>query len=212
MRPPSSPTPVSALEGYRGGGTSLRRELLRKRVHLATVVVPAGVWFLPRSASLLVLAGAVATALAVEVARRRIPWVRYHFLRGTRVMLRGHERDRLAGATHMAIAYLVALLLFPRPLAVLAMLYNVLGDAGAAIVGRRWGRHRTAWGKSWEGAAAALTINLGVGLLLPGIGIPAAVLGAVGSAAFEFLPLPLDDNLRVTIGGGLAAWAGMALG
>jgi dolichol kinase len=195
-----------------GRGGSLRRELRRKRIHLATALVPAAVWFVPRGLSIGLLVAAVATALIVEWARRRHSWVRYRFLRGTRTMLRGHERHRLAGATHMAFGYLLALLIFPRPVAVVAMLYNALGDAAAAIVGRRWGRHRTGWGKSWEGAAAALGINLAVGLLVPGIGTVAAVLGAIGGAALEFLPLPLDDNVRVTLGGGFALWLGTAIG
>lgn len=190
----------------------LRRELVRKSIHLATAVVPAAVWVLPRGAAIALLVGAVGAAFTIEWARRRVPWVRYRFLRGTRVVLRGHERHGLAGATHMAIAYLLALLLFPKGVAVVAMLYNAFGDAAAAIVGRRWGRHRLSWGKSWEGATAALGINLAVGLLVPGIGLAGAVVGAIAAAALEFLPLPLDDNLRITLGGGLALWAGMMIG
>lgn len=189
----------------------LKRELLRKRIHLATVIVPVAVWFLPRPAAITLLAGAVVLALLVELARRKVRWVRHQFLVRTRVMLRGHERTGLSGATHMAIAYLVALLLFPRAIAVLAMLYNCLGDTAAAVVGRRWGAHRTRWGKSWEGAAAALGVNLAVGIALPEILLAAALIGAVASAALEFLPLPFDDNLRIAVGGGLAAWASTLL-
>lgn len=192
--------------------TGVTRELMRKRIHLATAVVPAAVWLLPRNPAIALLVGAVVVAMGVEWARRRVPWVRYRFLRGTRVMLRGHERHGLAGATYMAAAYLVALLLFPKSVAVVAMLYNALGDAAAAVVGRRWGRHRTAWGKSWEGAAAALGINLAVGLLVPGIGLAGAMVGAFAAATLEFLPLPLDDNLRITLGGGLALWAAVTIG
>ncbi len=106
----------------------------------------------------------------------------------------------------MAVAFFLALLIFPRTIAVAAMLYNSLGDAAAALVGRRWGRHRVHWGKSWEGAGAAFIVNLGIGLLLPGIAPIPAIVGAVAGAAIEFAPLPLDDNLRVTLGAGLALW------
>lgn len=187
-------------------GVALRRELQRKRIHIATAAVPVAVWFLPRTTAIAMLGGAVAVALGVEWGRRSVPWVRHRFLRLTRAMLRGHERRGLAGATYMAVAYLLALLLLPQRIAVAAMLYNALGDSAAAIVGRKWGRHRTSWGKSWEGAAAAFVVNLGVGLALPGIGLPAALIGAVASTGLEFLPLPLDDNLRITLGGGLALW------
>jgi dolichol kinase len=180
----------------------MRREIYRKLIHLATVAVPLLVWVVPRPFALAVLGTAVVVALAVEAARRQVRWARYHFLRRTRTMLRPHERHGLAGATYMVIAYLLALLLLPRPLAVAAMLYNGLGDAAAALVGRRWGRHRTAWGKSWEGAGAALAVSLLVGLLIPGVPLAAALLGALAAASLEFLPLPLDDNLRVTLGGG----------
>jgi dolichol kinase len=191
--------------------SSLRRELYRKSIHVGSVAVPLLVWVLPREVGLALLGGAVAVALMVEWARFRVRWARYHFLRATRLMLRPHERTRLAGATWMAIAYLLALALFPRSIAVAAMLFNGLGDASAALVGKRWGRHRVSWGKSWEGMGAALAVNLAVALLVPGIPIAAAIAGAAVAALLEFLPLPIDDNPRVTLGGGGAAWGIAAL-
>jgi dolichol kinase len=180
----------------------MRREGYRKLIHVASVAVPAAVWVLPWAASAALLGLAVAVALGVEWSRARVRWVRYHFLGRTRTLLRTHERRGLAGATWMAMAYLGALLLFPLPVAVAAMLYIGLGDAAAALVGRRYGRRRTRWGKSWEGFAAGAAVNLGVGLVMPGIGLAAAVAGALAAALLEFLPLPLDDNLRVVLGGG----------
>lgn len=175
------------------------------------MAVPLLVWLLPREVGLALLGAAVVVALAVEWARFRLRWARYHFLRATRVLLRPHERTSIAGATHMAIAYLLALAIFPKPIAIAAMLYNGLGDAAAALVGKRWGRHRVRWGKSWEGAGAALLVNLAVGALIPGIPLVAAIVGATVAALLEFLPIPLDDNPRVTLGGGAAAWAVAAL-
>jgi dolichol kinase len=78
-------------------------------------------------------------------------------------------------------------------------------------VGKRYGRWRTSWGKSWEGFAAGLSVDLAVGLLLPGISLPGALLGAFVAATIEFLPLPLDDNLRVTLGGGVGILLGQAV-
>lgn len=193
----------------------MKRELSRKAFHLASVVLPLLVWIAPRPLAVAVLVPTAALAVAVDVARLRLRWPRYHFLRLTRTMLRPHERHGLAGATYMAAAYAAALLLFPKPLAVAAMLYNGLGDAAAALVGKRWGRHRTRWGKSWEGFGAALAVNLAVGLAIgaldPRLPLAGALAGAVAGAALELAPLPLDDNLRVTLGGGLAAWLASAL-
>ena len=186
--------------------SGLRRESYRKVIHVASVALPLFVWLAPRGLALTVLSVIVGFAVLTEWVRKRIRWARYYFLRGTRTMLRPHERRGYAGATYMAFAYLFAALVFPKPVAVLAMLFNGLGDAAAALVGRRWGRNRASWGKSWEGFAAGLLVNLGAGILIPGIALPAAVIGAVAAAILEFAPLPLDDNLRVTLGGGLAVW------
>jgi hypothetical protein len=56
-----------------------------------------------------------------------------------------------------------------------------------------------------------LAVNLAVGAALPGVAPAAVVLGALTASTLEFLPIPIDDNLRVTIGGGTGAWLGMML-
>ena len=187
----------------------LRYEIARKTIHLATVALPIAIWFLPRPWALGLLAFGVTGALTVEWARSRIRWARYTFLTRTRRLLRHHERRRFAGATYMAIGYFIAYLVFPLEVAVAAMLYNGLGDTAAAVVGKRWGTHRLASGKSWEGAGAAAAVNFGVGLLIPGIGIGPAAAGGVAAALIETAPIPIDDNLLVTVAGGAALWAGI---
>lgn len=200
------------MEQPRPAWRGLRRELARKAFHLASVAVPALAWFVPRPVMLALLLFVTAIAVTVEVARRRVRAARYQFLRRTRPMLRGHERHRVTGATYMAVSYTLAAYLFPLPAAAVAMLYNALGDAAAALVGKRYGRLRTSWGKSWEGFLTGLAVNLAVGLLIPGIPLAGALVGAVTASTLEFLPLPLDDNLRVTLGGGAGILLGSMLG
>jgi dolichol kinase len=193
----------------------MRRELARKAFHISTTSLPLLVWLAPRRLALAVLVPAACLALTVDLVRLNVRGPRYHFLRLTRTMLRSHERRSITGGTYMAVSYAAALVLFPTPVAVAAMLFNGLGDAAAALVGKRFGRHRTSWGKSWEGFGAALVVNLAVGLtiaaLSPALAPAGAVLGALTAAAVEFAPLPLDDNVRVTLGGGAMAWLGTLL-
>jgi dolichol kinase len=190
--------------------SSIARELARKAIHVSSVVVPLLVWLAPRGLAIALLVAIAAVAITIDSLRLRFRAPRYWFLRYTRRMLRHHERRRFAGATYMAVAYALAVVLFPKPIAVMAMLFNGLGDAIAALVGKRFGRHRTAWGKSWEGFAAGLAVNLAVALaissLAPGLPLLAAATGALAAAVLEFLDLPIDDNVRVTLGGGGVAW------
>jgi dolichol kinase len=183
-----------------------RSEVRRKLIHAATVCVPLGVWYLGRPAGLFLLGVGVVTALSIEWARMANRGCRHRFLRRTRRLLRRHERRRITGATYIAVGYFLALLVFPLPVAVAAMLYAAIGDSAAALVGRRWGRHRWANGKSAEGTAAAFLANLAVGIAVPGIPAVAALLGAAIAAFIEVAPLPFDDNLRVTLVGGTALW------
>lgn len=193
----------------------MKRELARKSFHMATVAIPLLVWVVPRDLALWTLGTAAVLWLAADLARLGVRPFRYVFLRMTRTMLRHHERHGLTGGTYMIVSYAVALLLFPTGVAVAAMLFNGLGDAAAALVGKRWGRHRTSWGKSWEGFGAALAVCVMVGLAVarvdPALTAAGALLGALVAAAVEFAPLPLDDNVRVTLGGGAAAWLGTVL-
>ncbi|HET7464400.1 MAG TPA: hypothetical protein VFJ82_24285 [Longimicrobium sp.] len=190
--------------------TRIRRELARKTFHVSSALLPLLVWMAPRWLALAVLLPTAAVAVGVDWTRLRFRAPRYWFLRYTRRMLRHHERRKFAGATWMALAYAAAVVLFPKPIAVMAMLFNGFGDAAAALVGKRFGRHRTAWGKSWEGFAAGLAVNLAVGLTIASLSgvVPAlaAVAGGTAAAVLEFLDLPIDDNVRVTLGGGGVAW------
>jgi phytol kinase len=79
-----------------------------------------------------------------------------------------------------------------------------LGDAGAAIVGRRWGRHRYrvpgGATKSWEGSAAFVVLAF-AGIVLAGL--------AAGSADPDRLGALVDGAARLNVLG-TALTAGLA--
>ncbi|MGZ8470402.1 MAG: hypothetical protein ACXW61_12450, partial [Gemmatirosa sp.] len=155
------------------------------------------------------LGGALVVALAVEVMRRRMPGVRDAFERALGVLLREHERGRWSGATWMLIAYLLAVALFPRAVAVAAMLAVALGDAAAAIIGRWAGARRarrsptpSLAGKTWAGTVACGVATVLGALLVARLAPGAALACAVAAALAERPRGPLDDNVRVALAAG----------
>ncbi|MDR0786693.1 MAG: hypothetical protein LBG44_02390 [Gemmatimonadota bacterium] len=175
---------------------------VRRVIHIgASLVAITLVALLPKPVAVLALGVAVLCAGLVELVRR-VGWGRARFLSLAGPLLKPAERDRICGATWLSVSYFLAVLFFPRPVALTAMLYGGLGDPAATFTGRRWGRSAPGR-KSWQGFAGGLLINCLAGLLIPGIILPAALAGALTASLAEFLPLPLDDNLRTTLAGGV---------
>lgn len=81
------------------------------------------------------------------------------------------------GAPVLAAALLVNLLFVPF-IAAAAMAVMLTGDAAAALIGRKFGKHKTVNGKSWEGFFAFIIV---------GYGAMAAVLAIVGAQERYFL-------------------------
>lgn len=183
----------------RRGPLTVRQELARKALHLATAVVPVGYALgVARTPLLALLVPLVVAAFAVELARHRIAGVRDRFVSATGALLRPHEHERWVGATWMLLSYVLAVWLLPRPVAIAATWAVAVGDAAAAVVGKSLGRVRLGrGGKTLEGAVACF-VTTGAGALFVARLNPLESLVAAAAATLaEWVELPLDDNFRV---------------
>lgn len=182
-------------------------EAQRKAIHIAFIVLPLDLlnrwlpWPRTLAAWRLVLIAAALTAIAVDLVRiherRTREWFR-SFLGG---LLRDHEQFNLLGSTYLIIAALLAIEMFGVRLGGAALGYTVLGDGFAAVAGRAYGRTRV-FDKSLEGMAAGLAACLAWGGYLVAMHVvawPVAVAAALVASLVEILPIPLDDNLGITL-------------
>ena len=180
-------------------------EVFRKSIHIASVAIPIALYLLPESVSRPGLLAFTVLVLAVDVIRLHAPQVRtlFYFFFGR--ILRDHERFNLLGSTYLLIAALLCMYSFTKPIAVVAIAFVVIGDAVAALVGRRWGRIRLL-DKSLEGSLACLAACILIARIYPGdeISWPMTLMGAFVATLFELLPIPLDDNLRMSLSAGFA--------
>ena len=184
------------------GAVSLRAELIRKSVHLATIFIPLTVWFMPRSFWKWPLILCTLLVLAVELLRFGHPGFGALFRRILGPYMRRHEKRELMGSTYLAAACLMSAFVFPREIAVAAMCYLILGDGLAGLVGSGCGRIKVGFGKTLEGTLSGFAINLLVGLIVFRASEP-ALLGAATASIVEYLPIPLDDNLAIPLVSGL---------
>src|SRR5688572_19290464 len=109
-------------------GLSLRREIVRKGLHLISTIVPisyaAGV---SRAIIITILALLLAAAMTVELARFRSTRVQTVFDARLGGLLREHEWRGLSGATWLIVALLLASVFFPQDVAIAAMGAVALG-------------------------------------------------------------------------------------
>ncbi len=184
----------------------LAAELKRKAIHLASLVIPLGyfaspaAWYVWWERALL---ASVILSLAIEVFRLNHPRSRHVFRHFFGELLRNHEEATLLGSTYLLIACLLSIHLFPKPVAVLALSFLILGDTAAAIVGKSVGRVRI-FGKTLEGSLACFAVCYGLTAIMPGIPFPVGLIGAAVATVFELLPIPLDDNFRIPLSAGFA--------
>jgi dolichol kinase len=188
--------------------TPVYHALPRAVVHAAVgLVIVVCFYFLPRLIALVLLAVGTAGVVTLDLVRLQLPVLGERLYTFFEPVLRGGEASRPTGASYYLIGSLVSLLLFPRDIAFLAILFLALGDSAAAVFGSWKGRIRYR-GKSLEGDVACLVICLAIAFLVPrvleGPGIAVAITGAVVAALFQALPLPVNDNLTIPIGSGLS--------
>ena len=182
-------------------------EIKRKSIHLASLAIPIGYYLTPDAWMRIWERGLLALvilSLAIEVFRLNHPRTRHVFRHFFGELLRNHEEASLLGSTYLLIACLLTIHVFPKPVAVLALMFLILGDTVAAIVGKWVGRVRLIGGKTLEGSIACFLVCFGLTLLMPGVPPMVGLVGALTATLFELLPIPLDDNFRIPLSAGFA--------
>lgn len=187
-------------------------EARRKAVHLGFIVLPLNLlhealpWPRGRHQFALLFVALTAGAIALDLLRLHEDRVRRFFREFLGQLIREHERFSLLGSTYLLLAALLAIEIFPQDVAAAALGFTVLGDATGALVGRAWGRHRV-FNKSLEGAVGCFVACAAwaayVAWVSP-LGLPVVMTGAAVATLVEILPIPLDDNLGITLASGYA--------
>jgi dolichol kinase len=175
----------------------------RKAIHLGAIVIPVGYYILPENQGKTILLVLTALSLTIDVVRLNEARVRTFFYYFFGRLVRDHERYNLLGSTYVLLACLISAYAFPKPIAVAAVSFLIVGDTMAALVGRSVGRIPI-FTKTLEGSLACFGSCVAIGLIIPDITLRMTLGGAFVATLFELLPIPLDDNLRIPLAAGFA--------
>lgn len=200
--------------------SDFRLEVWRKLIHLLGLLIPVVYYFTDRGLVLWCLAPLTAVALIVDVAHHRSSLIGAWFLSLFGPLLRdrelSRENKRLTAATLLLFGAFVTVAAFPKYAAVLALSIYVTGDAAAALVGRRFGRHPVGT-RSLEGSGAFLIVALAVIAVTPRLGdspgeyVICGLAAIVGTAVELLLPEAVDDNLAVPVLVAATLWIAYAV-
>ena len=137
---------------------SYKQELLRKLVHLSSIWMVFVMWYAGQVPAFIFFAVLAALNLIVEYARyRKVPVITPLYEALFKNMLReDNGKFRPSGSPPYLASAAVTSLLFPLPYSIISFLCMMFGDTAAALIGRKFGRHKLFNGKSLEGCAAFL--------------------------------------------------------
>lgn len=191
--------------------------LTRKIWHLGMGTLIAGIYAsgMERSTGIWILGSVLTLALMVEAARLRVPGFNQKVLRVWGPFMRNCEVSKMTGAPHYMASTILAIAIFPKPVALLAILFLAIGDPIASLVGILYGDRgpRFSDGKSLIGTAAGVSACMILAFVFvlslhatPGQALLVALLGGLAGGTAELLPVELDDNLTIPIVSGFVTW------
>jgi dolichol kinase len=183
-------------------------ELIRKGIHLCSLSIPIVYYFISKNMALSLLVPVTAAFLTVDILRNFHEPTAEWFYRWFRRLLRQHEVNgktkTLNGASYVLLSAVLCVLIFPKIIVITSFTILIVSDSTAALIGRRFGRHKF-YHKSIEGSSAFLLSAIIVVFCTPKIDyLPMEyVIGMIGGfvgmlaeiASFDLL----DDNVAIPL-------------
>ncbi len=186
---------------------SLKNELLRKAIHLSSSVIPISYLYLSKDVEIFILVLLSITMIIIDLTRTRNQLMKELYYKYLQPVLRSHEFDNqktvFTGGTYIVIAYLICVIIFPKPIAITSMFIIIICDSSAAIFGKVYGRSFIG-NKTIEGSLTFFISGLIIVLLTPkltdlSVEYYIAAAAVLFTTMFEILPIKIDDNISIPV-------------
>jgi len=174
-------------------------ELARKGIHIANSAIPLIYYYrMSQDLILRILLILAFIALLIEYLRLHYPRLQQLFINLVGPALRNHESNHLTGATYVFAGMVFTAFLFPKEIAVPAMLTLSVADAMAAVIGIPFGRHRFL-AKSLEGSLTFFIFTCTILAIYALVSWPAILIVALIVTVVEAYPKSFDDNILIPL-------------
>lgn len=179
-------------------------EIQRKAIHIACIVFPLLYFYWLSREQMLIFLGILSTGfLTAEFIRYKTDWGKSLFTRFFSPLLREDEKTGgLTGATFLLLALTLTIALFSKIPAIAAGSVLILSDSMAAIVGKRFGKHRL-FLKSVEGTVTFFVVTCCIFFVLFSGSRTVLLFVAIVVSFLEAAPVSLNDNITIPLSAGL---------
>lgn len=191
-------------------------QIMRRVFHMFCGTAIATLYWVSFSHSQMVhFIGTIACVLyLVEQIRINYPETAAKLLPFTKFVMRAEEQLKESAMMPYAMAVLLTIITFPKPIALVGIYTLAFADPMSAIIGIRFGKHKISEHRSYEGSAAFfLSTFLATFIVLASFGtgvgfmtVLISLLMGIFCTAFDLIPLKIDDNLTIPIFTSISLW------
>ena len=205
------------------GGVPIRLHF-RNDLHLARktwhMVIGLFIAFLylggvPQDTGVIILSFFLGLDLLIESTRLRSSAFNHKVVRFWGPFMRNHELGQMSTIPHYLASVILAIAIFPKPVAVLSILYLACGDPIASLTGILYGHKgpRFADGKTMIGTlGGVVTCAFVTFIFLKGLSMSndtvlgLSLVGGLAGGMAELLPFDVDDNFTIPVISGFVMW------
>ena len=191
--------------------------LARKTWHMVMGLFIAFLYLagVPQDTGVILLSFFLGLDLLIESTRLRSSAFNHKIVRFWGPFMRNHELRQMSTIPHYLASVALAIAIFPKPVAVLSIIYLACGDPIASLFGILYGSKgpRFSDGKTLIGTlAGVVTCALVTFIYLNTLSMPSqtvlalSLVGGIAGGMAELLPFDVDDNFTIPVISGFVMW------
>lgn len=176
-------------------------ELDRKAIHFTASLIPLIYYFFIEKQMVLIILGILTSGIIIaELLRMTIPACYRLYLKIFGEITREHEHENhFTGATHVFLGSFFTVYLFPKEIAAIALLFLIVGDPSACLIGTAFGKVRIIGKKTLEGTLSFIIAGMIATFWITSVPLWVKFIGVIAGCIVELIPWNLDDNITIPL-------------